>query len=105
MHCAQLHTSVPDDPGHHLTTTEEWVFHSLDHRRVDDDANSWLISVVGVHVEDDGIWVQIAKNDRADTMVLVQMQRDTDPADVIASLKRAHVESRVVVVSASRSSH
>lgn len=104
MLCPPLHTSV-DYLGPNVMTTQDLVFHSLDHQRIDGDHNSWMISVVGVHVDAFAIWVQIAKDDCTDDTVIVQMQRDTDPADVVASLKGAASGARLVVVPALRSSH
>lgn len=83
----------------HAQTAEEWLFENLDHRRVGDGDDGWVVCVVGVHVDGDTIWVQVAKDDRDDDTIVVRMERGTKVADVVASLKHADsISARVIAV-------
>lgn len=81
---------------------EDFVFASLDHKRICDTRGGWLTSVVGVHVDGSTIWVQIAKDDSDDASIVVKMDSFTPADDVLAALSRTPTDSssRLIVVTA-----
>ena len=62
------------------------LFARLDNRLIDDASGGWIAYVLGVHIADGDIWVQIAAADEPDRNLLLHLLSPADVDHAIAAL-------------------
>lgn len=79
------------------TFADQW-FAALDQRRIGAGARSWVAQVLGVHCEDDGLWIQLSSSEDPFATIVLHLAPTTPIDDVIAALERHRYDGRPAII-------
>ncbi len=97
------HTEIA--AGQEIVNMAGRLFREFDNRRIGIGAESWIAEVYGVHVSDEGAWMQMASKDTPSRSVVVHLFPETTTGQVVVALARwaqLPVESRPLMIDAKR---
>jgi hypothetical protein len=66
---------------------DRW-FAALDQRPIGGASHGWIAQVLGIHVEADGLWLQIGTTGEPVTAILLHVSASTTTEDVLEVLER-----------------
>lgn len=70
-----------------LTSLDD-VVAALDQQRVDDGDGGWVVDVLGIHVAESYLWIQIAQKHRPHESLVLRIASGTTAGDVLRALTR-----------------
>jgi hypothetical protein len=73
---------------------EDALFTELDHRRVGNGPDSWIVEIYGIHVEKNQAWIQIAPSTDASSSVLLHIPASCSAHHALAALEAWAEEPR-----------